>query len=188
MNISKKKITVYSFAVLVFVQLSIPLFTVWEQYDILKTGELYLFKTEPIDPTDLFRGKYIRLNYTENSFPVENEEEWQDVKNAYAVISADTDGFTKIVSVEKEPPAGSRVYIEVEVFIPWCDKKDDCVLEIRYPFERFYMEESKAEPAEQLFSDDKNCYAAVYVKNGKAVLHNVYIDGVPIAEAVGKGE
>ncbi len=187
-----KKIKCALFAAFACIQLSVPLFSVWEQHDIVKSGELYLFKTEPIDPTDPFRGKYIRLNYTEDSFPVKNREEWQDVKNAYAVISADEDGFAKISSVEKEPPSDVNNYVAVEVFIAWRrdekKKSDYCVLKILYPFERFYMEESKAAPAEQLFSDNKTCYAAVYLKNGKAVLHNVYIDGVPIAEAVGKAK
>ncbi len=178
------------FAVFACVQLAIPLFTLWEQHDIVKSGELYVFKTEAIDPTDPFRGKYIRLNYTEDSFPIKKREAWEGVQHAYAVLSKDEEGFAKIVSLEKEQPSDVTNYVAVEVYIAWRrdEKKnsDYCVLKIVYPFERFYMEESKAEPAEQLFSENKRCYAAVYLKNGKAVLHNVYIDGVPIADAVEK--
>jgi len=52
------------------------------------------------------------------------------------------------------------------------------------------MEESKAKPAEDAFrkaqrdSLPNNTYALVYVKDGKAVLDNVFINDVPIAKYV----
>ena len=56
---------------------------------------------------------------------------------------------------------------------------------IEYPFERFYMEEFKAKPAEDAYRDsfekeNTTAYALVYVKNGEAVLENVFINNVPI--------
>ena len=58
------------------------------------------------------------------------------------------------------------------------------------PFNRFYMEETKAKPAEDSYrkahrdSLPSNIYASVYIKNGEAVLKDVIIDGVPIARYV----
>ncbi len=182
-----KKTKFFIFVFFVCVQLAIPLFTIWEQHNIVKTGTLFLFKTEPIDPTDPFRGKYIRLQYTENLFPVKNTDEWRGITDAYAVIEPDAEGFAKVTAVEKTKPPASLHFVQVEVYLrDYGEYADTPSLRITYPFTRFYMEESKAEPAEQLFSTEKSCYAAVYVKNGKAVLHNVYIDGVPIADLVEK--
>ena len=67
------------------------------------------------------------------------------------------------------------------------DKEKKLVL--NYPFNRFYMEESKAKPAEDAHweaSRDTSqiTYALVNIKNGKAVLKNVLINGKPIKEVV----
>jgi hypothetical protein len=60
---------------------------------------------------------------------------------------------------------------------------------IEYPFDRFYMEESKAFDAERLYSETqgdstKKTYAVVNVRNGNAVLMDVHINGVPIRDVV----
>ena len=57
------------------------------------------------------------------------------------------------------------------------------------PFDRFYMEESKAPKAEKVYnaanSDQrKETYALVYIKDGTAVLNDVIIDGQSIATYV----
>ncbi len=54
-----------------------------------------------------------------------------------------------------------------------------------WPFERFYMEESKAQGAEKVYNrslaDSNNItYALVKVKDGDAVLENVFINDKPI--------
>jgi hypothetical protein len=56
---------------------------------------------------------------------------------------------------------------------------------ISYPFDRFYMEESKAQAADdayhQALSDtSKVTYALVLVHHGEGIVKEVYIDGVPI--------
>ncbi|HMB62545.1 MAG TPA: hypothetical protein VKN36_05700, partial [Eudoraea sp.] len=58
-----------------------------------------------------------------------------------------------------------------------------------YPFDRFYMEESKANEAELTYRQSqrdtsKITYALVRIKNGEAVLKDVMIDGISIRELV----
>ncbi|MCP3932456.1 MAG: GDYXXLXY domain-containing protein, partial [Bacteroidetes bacterium] len=60
-------------------------------------------------------------------------------------------------------------------------------LTIAYPFDRFYMEESKADDAEDIYREFQRdnrraAYALVNIKEGKAVLKDVLIDGISIRE------
>lgn len=62
-------------------------------------------------------------------------------------------------------------------------------LTIDYPFDRFYMEESKARDAEMAYRESQldttqTTYALVKIKAGEAVLKEVMINGIPIREIV----
>ena len=62
-----KKWTTISFFILVLVQLAVPSFMILTQEEIQTEGKAFRFKTRPVDPYDLFRGKYITLTF-ENQF------------------------------------------------------------------------------------------------------------------------
>jgi uncharacterized membrane-anchored protein len=60
---------------------------------------------------------------------------------------------------------------------------------IDYPFDRYYLEESKALAAEQAYAASVRdttqvTYALVNIKDGVAVLKEVLIGGVPVREKV----
>ena len=59
------------------------------------------------------------------------------------------------------------------------------------PFDRYYMEETKAPAAERAYwqsnrrgQTNQNAYAVVRIRNGESVLENLYVAGQPIAEFV----
>ena len=63
------------------------------------------------------------------------------------------------------------------------------MLAIDYPFDRYYMEESKAYDAELTYrksqlDTSQIAYALVSIKDGEAVLKDVLINGVSIREIV----
>ena len=57
---------------------------------------------------------------------------------------------------------------------------------IKIPFERYYMDESKAKLAEEEYNkslrDEKDVYATVRIHNGDAVVDGLYIDGYSIED------
>lgn len=184
-----KKIQITGFVLLAFVQLLIPAKMIWEQEHILKKGTEYKFKTAPVDPNDPFRGKYITLSYEASSFNVANEMDWEYGQTIYVVLTTDQKGFAKIASITSEVPEGTEAYVEGSVL--FVTRNGSNQVTIGYPFDRFYMEESKAQPAEITYRNSQRdttttTYALVRIKNGKVVLKDVLIDGVPIKELVGK--
>ncbi len=174
------------FIVLTLVQIFVPVQMIWEQEDVLTSGEMYKFKTRPVDPTDPFRGKYITLQYEMNSFTnaglpyVQGDE-------ILVYIEKDVDGFAKAVRVSKTPLDIDTDYVIAKVTSNYKE-----VVNFELPFNRFYMEETKAYDAEKAYRQtnrnnlEDNVYAVVHIKEGRSVLKEVIIDGVPIQEYVEK--
>lgn len=169
------------FVVVCAIQLFVPTQMILERERVLNEGKAYKFKTEPIDPNDPFRGKYITLDYAISSYETEIED-WNPYEEVYIVIDTDSLGFARIDTVNKEKPKTDKDYIKgvVRFYYEYTN-----TLDIRFEFDRFYMEETKAPEAETLYrevnrDDLKEAYAIVHVFNGKAVLRDVILDGKPI--------
>ena len=182
-----KKIVLIVFVLVALAQLYVPAKMIWNREDILATGIEFKFRTAPVDPHDPFRGKYIDLNYEENTFTVSKAEGWLIGESIFVILTTDSSGFAKIESVSKRKPASNVNFIKTKV--RYVFMRDSTELTIDYPFDRFYMEESKAYDAEVTYRDTQrdtsiNTYALVSVKNGEAVLKDVLIDGTPIREIV----
>ncbi len=172
------------FILIALVQVFVPAQMIWQQEDVLKSGNVYRFKTMPIDPTDPFRGKYITLNYEMNSFAIADTSfVYGDKVRVY--IDNDDKGFAKAVVLSKRPLEINKDYVVAKVTGNYKE-----VISFELPFDRFYMEESKAKDAEMAYTKinrdslKENVYAEVYVKEGQSVLKDVIIDGIPIQEYV----
>ncbi len=184
----KRKTVIALFALVVVAQLLVPAKMVWDQEDVLQTGTEYKFKTAPVDPNDPFRGKYITLSFDHNTIEVENTEDWYRGDVIYASISNGKDGYARIHSIAKEKPSSNQDFIKAEVGFA---TGNTTKLSIDFPFDRFYLEESKAEEAEYTYwssrrDTTKTTYALVNIKNGRGVLKDVLIDGISIVELVNK--
>jgi uncharacterized membrane-anchored protein len=186
---NNKKILLTAFILVALTQLYIPVKMILDKEEVLNTGIEYKFKTAPIDPSDPFRGKYITLNYDENTVEIQNEQDWIKDETVYVFFTADNDGFAKIKSISKKKPTGNQDFLKAKV--SFITSNGSNKLTIDYSFNRFYMEESKAYDAELTYRkslQDTNqiTYALVNIKSGDAVLKDVLIDGISISEIVKK--
>ena len=183
----KKKIIILVFILVALTQLYIPASMIWEKEDIIESGTEYKFRTAPVDPSDPFRGKYITLNYKDNTFKCTDESLWKKGDKAFVSLITDKDGFAKIGDVSKHKPEDNNSYLKAKIGHVTQDGSN--MLTVDYPFTRFYMEESKAGPAETLYQEVERdssvtTYALVVIKKGNAVLRDVLIDGVSITNRV----
>ena len=173
-----------SLLVLLFaVQIFVPARMVYQQEETIEKGTAYKFKTEPIDPSDPFKGKYITLNYEINSFRTE-EEDWYRQANVFVYLKVDGQGFAAVKTVSKTALDSEDDYVIAKSYGAYGGN-----LSFRFPFNRFYMNENKAYTAETSVREaqrdsTKICYGLVYVKGGTAVLDNVFIDDTPIQQYV----
>ncbi len=173
------------FGLMVAAQLFIPAQMIWNSEKTISKGHTYKFKTIPIDPVDPFRGKYIRLR-----FEVENKDydtKYHDNKlngNTRFALLEEIDGYASISKVINDPPQDNRSYIKVNTS-PWKNGK----VRVDLPFDKFFMEESLAKPAEdtvrKLLRDSTVIvYAEISVLDGNAVLKEVMINDQSIADYV----
>lgn len=173
------------FVALAITQLFVPVQMIFEQEEVLNTGKAYKFRTAPVDPSDPYRGKYITLEYDINSI-ISKDSIWERKQTIYVYIKEDSLGFAELVKVSKVPLAIENDYVIAKV--NWYDNYAKEV-NFQLPFNRFYMEESKAKPAELAFRNAQrdslpnNVYALVFIKEGDAVLKDVFINDIPIAES-----
>jgi uncharacterized membrane-anchored protein len=199
----RERIIFFVFILLALVQLLLPAKMIFDREDILVNGKDFKFKTKPVDPNDPFRGKYITLGFEENLVKDQSENDWQISESIYVLLTTDTEGFARIVSVSKVKPVGNVDFVEAKVSFfslfdpmqaqpdslnqPESKKNTDLIIE--YPFNRFYMEEFKAPLAEKVYreslTDSSNVtYALVKIKNGEAVVKDIVINGISIKELI----
>ena len=182
-----KKIISIGLAATFLLQWFIPLNMIMQQETILKEGTSFKFKTQPIDPNDPFRGKFVVLNYIANQTTIQDGQKWMRGEKVFVKIQEDPDGFATIASLEKVAPTGEKNYVKAEIRQVWGENPVN--VRVRYPFERFYMEESKAPKAEAMFRDlwrdsTTTVYGLVVINEGRAALEDVLVDGVSIKDAV----
>jgi len=182
-----KKITFLLLLATFLFQWFVPLNMIMQQETILKDGTVFKFKTQPIDPNDPFRGKFVVLNYVASRTIIPNGQLWVNGEPVFVKIHTDSDGFAMIAGLEKVEPVDDKNYVKAEINNVW--DTNPTQVSIRYPFERFYMEESKAPKAEAMFRDlwrdsTTNVYSLVVIKEGRAALEDVLVDGVSIRDAV----
>lgn len=170
---------------MVLAQLYVPASMIFQKERVITQGTAYKFRTAPIDPNDPFRGKYITLSFNETGVKVENAEDWNYADEVFVFLTTDSSGYAMIQSITKEMPKDRNDYIKANIDYILTDSLSTVF--VRYPFDRFYMEESKAPVAETIYNEaaiDSNqvAYALVMVRNGDAVVRDVVIDGVSIVE------
>ena len=179
---NKKKILLVLFILAALVQLYVPAKMILDRENVLATGKEYKFNVEPIDPSDPFRGKYITLRFKDTRFDNQTGVEWIKGETVYVRFKLDNNGFAIIDTVSEEKPTNTSDYLKTKIRYN---------RSVKFLFDRYYMEESKAYQAEKLYKESRRdtskvTYALVNIKNGKAVLKNVLINGVPIRELVKK--
>lgn len=184
---ANKKIVLPVFVLIALLQLYVPAKMILDREDILHTGKEYKFKTQPIDPNDPFRGKFIALYYEEAVIAIQNEADWLPGETIFVLLTTDKEGFAKTHGVSKEPPPTNQDFLKAKV--AYVTDNGTNKLTLDYPFDRYYMEESKAYDAELAYRESQldttqTAYAVVRIKAGKAVLQELLINGVPIRELV----
>jgi uncharacterized membrane-anchored protein len=173
------------FLALAIVQLAMPLGQIWKYEDVLRNGELYRFRTAPVDPYDAFRGKYVALNYADTEAVLRNGDQIHAGSHAYVSLSKDENGFAHFVELSAAPPKGDYLRVEYQYI-------HDSKASFRLPFDKFFMEESKAPQAEQAYwrysnrrgQKDITAYVLVRVKGGRGVIEDLYVKDQPIREFI----
>ena len=84
-----KKYIIGLFLLLAIVQIFVPLKMIFEQENILAKGIIMKFKTQPIDPADPFRGKYVQLNFAAETIYIKKNAGFSAGETIFAIFEND---------------------------------------------------------------------------------------------------
>ena len=185
-----KLIPIIALIIVCIIQWIIPGKIIQAKEKILSHGKVFRFRTEPIDPSNPFVGKYIQLRFKEDEFPMPVSEKQMDPgSEIFVMLQNDKEGYAKITGIVTEQPAPGVDFVKARVGYASYEKANSYTIHIKYPFEQFYMDEYKAPNAETEYrkanmDSTQRIYAAVSILKGDAVIREVMINDKPIVEVI----
>jgi hypothetical protein len=171
-------------AVAVTLQLAVPASMIVWRERTLREGEAFKFRTRPLNPYDAFRGGYVALQFEQNQAALPPGVTVERGQRLYVPLETDKDGFARFGTASLAPPA-SGPYLKLHA---WHVTGTNSV-SLEPPFNRFYMEKKLAPAAEQAYREhgrrgQQDAYVTLRVRDGFAVIENLYVGGKPITEFV----
>lgn len=182
-----KKLIAFSLPILILIGMSIPPFLT------ITTGNMIKLETRPVDPTDLFRGDYVRLNYKaeevniskldkelKDYFKVNNSSFYDKPVVVYSVLEKNENGMDIVKKVVKDKPE-EGIYLKGEInYFPLnsSNEPDNQVVEINYQLDKFFVPENTGKGLENAISQPANktsAIATIKVRKGHAILDKVEI-------------
>jgi len=202
-----KRTTVGWLVVGLALQIGVPASMIATRERVLREGETLLLRTQPVDPFDAFRGRYVALRFdnalctwtTNGTVPfVRGQKLW-------ARYARDEQGLASLVELAARP-TGDGVWLKVRatyITDETVEHPDDAQKEswdrrrtptgrrevhFALPFDRFYLDEKLAPEAEQVARErqrsETNVVAAVRVLGRQAVLSDLLVGDRPIRDVV----
>ena len=152
----------------------------------LNTGTMILLETKPIDPRSLFRGDYVRLNYTINQLNLDEiagDAHFQKNDNVFVVLQEDKPHW-KPLSIHGRRPAlkPGQVAIKGELISVQdihedSSKKPSAILHVRYGIENYFVPEGEGRALERPKDNEKIDMRIAVDKFGNAGIKAVLVNG-----------
>ena len=121
---------------------------------VVMTGETVYLRTAPIDPRDIFRGDYVRLDYQASTFSLPEMRDGLAEKEAkrgdvvYVPLELGARDLVKprfVTDIEPESPPYLRGFVRHQ----WRGRKDRSTLQVKYGLEQYFVEQGKGLQIEQ---------------------------------------
>ena len=179
----RRRVVLFALVALALVQLAVPLRMIANRQRVLESGELFRFRTGPVDPYDAFRGRYVALTMAEDTVATTEASDFVGGQRVFVLLETDDQGFARPVGIEAgRPPGGPYVEATVSRF-----HADPHSVRVRYPFDRYYMNEELAPAAERAYRErsgggEGDAWVEVRIRDGSAVLEELYVAGQPIGD------
>lgn len=168
-----KKLRVSLLLVLILFQLGVPAYLVYEKVDTLKTGSAYKFEVEVYDDYGALKGQSVSLMALEQRrFYGYIDKPRYTFDGKYGIITIGEDGFAKITQTVKTKPSSDYITSASEDYFD-------------LPIYRYYLDKDLSPGVRSLlFENSKKYrpYVLLKVKNDKAIIEGLYIDGVRIED------
>ena len=164
------------FVLVAFAQLAVPGSLIWKREHTLRQGNVWKFRTAPVDPVDVFRGRYVALHFdieTQEVSPPANSNSGDTI---FVTLKSNAEGFAEIDQVLATRPAGDD-FMEARLLGKT----------IALPFDKYWVTERDAPAAETAYRNlsrrgNQNAYVSVRVFRGDAAIEQLYLDNQPLGD------
>ena len=110
----------------VILQVILLAYMAGQRENVLRTGKTIYLRTVPVDPRDLFRGDYVRLQYEISNIEREKMQDGLKLlsvsdshknkdKKVYAVLEVNDDNVAEVVYVTDKKPEKGKLFIRGRV-------------------------------------------------------------------------
>lgn len=117
----KRRWLLIFFAVMAAAQWAVPGMQILKSERILAEGKPHRFRIRPVDPADLFRGRYVIVNVERNTVDLDRlpePDEFRRGRAMYIALKNDAGGFAYPAAIGPNPPAAGEC---VRVRVQWAD-------------------------------------------------------------------
>ncbi len=101
----------WKFSFLILLQVALLLGIIAYRHYWVATGERILLRTAPVDPRDIFRGDYVRLQYGISTLDLDGlgaKGSFKPNEKVYVLLERNQEGVFIAVSLSRELPSGKR--------------------------------------------------------------------------------
>ncbi|MGD2186418.1 MAG: GDYXXLXY domain-containing protein [Desulfobacterales bacterium] len=170
-----------TFIVLVVIlQLLVLAYMAGEREYILRSGKVIHLRTAPIDPRDMFRGDYVRLNYEISRIPVrmiKNADDVTEIKKGtkiYARLKKNPNGLYELVGADLKKPEAD-LYLTGRIPYPYRKLQRGNPVWVNYGIEAYFVEQGKGRDIEKRQGSRTQIQVPLEMEiaigpNGKAVI------------------
>ena len=154
----------------------------------LNTGIPVVLETQPIDPRSLFRGDYVRLNYTISTLGLDQHPELVELKRGdeLYVVLAKGDPYWQPQAIHTEHPGGGDVVLKgrvdrvVQRFNRETRKFEEAKdLQVKYGIESYFVPEGEGRAIERPAEGEKVSIEVAVDSFGNAGIRAVLVNGQP---------
>jgi uncharacterized membrane-anchored protein len=164
----------------VIMQVLLLAYMAGEREYILKTGKVIYLRTTPIDPRDIFRGDYVRLNYEFSRIAIdevkdaENTEGIKKGVRLYVGLAEGPGGLYQMTHAQfQKPEAG--LYLTGRTLHPYRNPQSGYPIWLNYGIEAYFVEQGAGRAIEKRRGSRTDTQvplemAVAVSSNGKAVI------------------
>ena len=164
------------FVLVALAQLAVPASLIWKREQTLRHGSVWKFRTAPVDPVDVFRGRYIALQFEAESQEISPPANSVSGQTVFITLRQNAEGFAEIDQVSLARPAGDDF---IEALLAGKN--------VTLPFDNFWVNERDAPAADAAYAsqsrrDKRNAFVTIRVFRGDAAMEQLYLDNQPLGE------
>ncbi|HZE56443.1 MAG TPA: GDYXXLXY domain-containing protein [Chthoniobacterales bacterium] len=164
------------FVLVAFAQLAVPGSLIWKREHTLRQGNVWKFRTAPVDPVDVFRGRYVALRFEIESQEIIPPRGLGYRQAVFVTLRQNAEGFAEIDQVSTSKPVGDD-FFEAQL----------TGKTVSMPFDKYWVTERDAPAAETAYSalsrrGNQNAYVSIRVFRGDAAIEQLYLDNQPLGD------